>query len=379
MKNKFKIITMALLSTIIFMPVVCNALDPEPSPSPTPEVTPTPSPSPSPTPSTTPEVALSSDNYLKSLSVDGYTLNETFSKTTIKYTLTVPSTTTKIVIKAEVNDTDKATVSGIGTVTLYSGSSTIVKVSVKAEDGSIKTYTIEVKKEESNLNLQTLKIKGQTLNETFAPEKLEYTMDVEYDIETIAITASASDSKATVTTTGGTVLKVGENIVSIVVKDSYGNKKTYTITVTRKDEEEDSTSITSTSQETSKEVIDTNTNDKENPIKYILVTIASLLLIVIGGLGIYFYVKTSDPRKKQKKIEKKRQKLLEKANKLSRTSEVDESPLVEVEEKEEVISNDEDINEQDTLEFKQPVQRTSRMARHDENVLSGIEDLFEDK
>ena len=379
MKNKFKIITMALLSTIIFMPVVCNALDPEPSPSPTPEVTPTPSPSPSPTPSTTPEVALSSDNYLKSLSVDGYTLNETFSKTTIKYTLTVPSTTTKIVIKAEVNDTDKATVSGIGTVTLYSGSSTIVKVSVKAEDGSIKTYTIEVKKEESNLNLQTLKIKGQTLNETFAPEKLEYTMDVEYDIETIAITASASDSKATVTTTGGTVLKVGENIVSIVVKDSYGNKKTYTITVTRKDEEEDSTSITSTSQETSKEVIDTNTNDKENPIKYILVTIASLLLIVIGGLGIYFYVKTSDPRKKQKKIEKKRQKLLEKANKLSRTSEVDESPLVEVEEKEEIISNDEDINEQDTLEFKQPVQRTSRMARHDENVLSGIEDLFEDK
>lgn len=378
MKNKLKILTMVLLSTIIFIPVVCNALDPDATPSPTPEVTPTPSPSPSPTPSATPEVVLSSDNYLKSLSVDGFTLNETFSKTTTKYTLTVPSSTTKIVVKAEANDSEKATVSGIGTVTLYSGSSTIVKVSVKAEDSSIKTYTIEVKKEESNLNLQTLKIKGQTLNETFDPEKLEYTMDVEYDIETIAITASAADSKATVTTTGGTVLKVGENIVTVVVKDSYGNKKTYTITVTRKDEEEEQTTTTSTSEETSKEVTDTLTNDKENPIKYVLVTIASLLLITIGGLGIYFYIKTSDPAKKQKKLEKKRQKLLEKANKLNVSNEVKESPLVEVEDKEEIIDSKEDINDQDTLEFQQPT-RTSRMARHDDNVLKGIEDLFEDK
>ena len=84
----------------------------------------------------------SPNNVLNSLSVDGYQLTPTFSKFTTSYDLVVPNEVTAITVKASPVDSSAA-VSGTGRVTLKEGLNE-VKISVKAEDGSIRVYTISV-------------------------------------------------------------------------------------------------------------------------------------------------------------------------------------------------------------------------------------------
>ena len=82
----------------------------------------------------------SSNNYLKSLSVDGFELNPTFKKATTTYSLELPAETTEINIKATKED-EKASVTGAGKVSVEEGSNKI-EVKVTAENGNVKIYTI---------------------------------------------------------------------------------------------------------------------------------------------------------------------------------------------------------------------------------------------
>lgn len=88
------------------------------------------------------EASYSKDNYLKSLSVDGFNLNETFSKDNTSYTLTVPEGTKEIKVNATKNDS-KASVSGAGTISLTEGINN-VSIVVRAENGSERTYKLTV-------------------------------------------------------------------------------------------------------------------------------------------------------------------------------------------------------------------------------------------
>ncbi len=83
----------------------------------------------------------SSNNYLKSLSVDKGTIN--FNKNTTNYTINVDNIN-EITINATAED-NKASVSGVGIKTLSNGNNTF-NVIVTAENGSTKTYTIIVNK-----------------------------------------------------------------------------------------------------------------------------------------------------------------------------------------------------------------------------------------
>lgn len=78
--------------------------------------------------------------YLKSLSVKGQTLTPSFSYTTTTYTVSVPNSVSSVTINAE-SASSKASVSGTGTVSLKTGSNT-VKVTVRAQSGTTKTYSI---------------------------------------------------------------------------------------------------------------------------------------------------------------------------------------------------------------------------------------------
>lgn len=87
--------------------------------------------------------AKSSDATLKSLSIEGQTIEPTFSSEVINYTATVENTVTNINILAEANSS-VAQVTGTGNKALIEGSNTC-EVVVTAEDGSTtKTYTISV-------------------------------------------------------------------------------------------------------------------------------------------------------------------------------------------------------------------------------------------
>ena len=65
---------------------------------------------------------------------------------------------------------------------------------------------------------------------------LNYTINVERNIEKIKITAVAESDKATVTGDGEKTLKTGDNRFEINVFAENGSKRTYVVTVNRKDD-----------------------------------------------------------------------------------------------------------------------------------------------
>ncbi len=95
---------------------------------------------------TTPVKPKSSNNYLSSLTVEGYKLNESFDKEVLEYTLTLPAETNKVKINAQLADSD-ARVTGTGEVALVTGTNTL-NVVVTAANGSKRTYVIKATVEE---------------------------------------------------------------------------------------------------------------------------------------------------------------------------------------------------------------------------------------
>ena len=86
------------------------------------------------------------NNDLKSLEVEGYTLDPEFDPDETEYSITVPSDVDSVVVNAEPDD-ETAEVTVDGNEDLQPGENTVT-VTVKADDGSEKTYTITVTKEQ---------------------------------------------------------------------------------------------------------------------------------------------------------------------------------------------------------------------------------------
>ncbi len=93
----------------------------------------------------TPQDTRSSDNSLKSISIDGYQLTKVDNN---NYILNVDYDTTNININAEAND-KKATVAGVGNKNLQIGSNTFT-ISIKAENGSINNINVAIMRKDGN-------------------------------------------------------------------------------------------------------------------------------------------------------------------------------------------------------------------------------------
>lgn len=116
------------------------------------------------------------------------------------------------------NDSAKEVLSSSGKVT--------VKAKTQAEiEASYST----------NANLSALRVVDHVISPDFDKDKLEYTLEVENDVENIEIKATRADSSASVSGTGVKNLSEGLNKFNIVVTAEKGNKKTYVINVTRKE------------------------------------------------------------------------------------------------------------------------------------------------
>ena len=141
---------------------------------------------------------LSSDNSLKSLSIEGFEISPKFNKDTLEYKVSLSSDTKKIKVNADKNDS-KSTISGIGEVEVKEGNN-IINVVVTAENGSSRTYKINAYVEEQSpiivkingkkytvikklINIdvpngfkeKTIKIKDNEVD-AFYNEKLKYTI-----------------------------------------------------------------------------------------------------------------------------------------------------------------------------------------------------------
>ena len=186
-----------------------------------------------------------SDATLSSLEVTGHTLDPEFDKDTTTYAMEVESDVDSINIKAIPTDS-KATVNVVGN-TLSEGVNA-VKVKVTAEDGSEKIYTINVtKKAKSSGNggtgtttkkssdnyLKELSTTSGDLSPAFSKTTSNYSITIPYDTDKLDLRAIANDSKAKVTITGNSNLKVGNNVIEIEVKAEDGSSRSYTINVTK--------------------------------------------------------------------------------------------------------------------------------------------------
>lgn len=84
----------------------------------------------------------SSNNYLKDLGIEGFTLTPGFSKDTLEYSVEVPNDTKTITITA-LKDDSSASVSGTGEKEVSEGTNKF-EIKVTAENGNVKTYIINV-------------------------------------------------------------------------------------------------------------------------------------------------------------------------------------------------------------------------------------------
>lgn len=161
----------------------------------------------------------SSDNTLKSLSIEGYDIEPKFNKDTTEYKLTVDQKIEKINVKAEANH-DKASVKGCGEINLSSGENTI-EIKVTAENGNDKIYKIIV----NVTDLNPIKIKVGSDEYTIVKknnnliEKLDYYEEVVLNIEEQEVVAY-ENTKTNVTLV---LLKDKDNKIKYYIFDKYKN------------------------------------------------------------------------------------------------------------------------------------------------------------
>jgi len=175
----------------------------------------------------------SSNNYLASLTVDGKSVPG-FSAGKTSYNMGTTKANS-ISIGASVADSS-AKLSGTGSKSLRYGKNTF-NVVVTAENGSKKTYHVSITKQDERNTDNTLKsLSVSAGNIDFHRNTTSYTLKVGHDVSSVSITASANDSKASVSGTGTKSLKDYNNTFSVVVTAENQTKRTYTIKIIRADE-----------------------------------------------------------------------------------------------------------------------------------------------
>lgn len=102
-----------------------------------------------------------SNNYLKSLTVKDYDISPTFSKDTLEYSVTVPSTVDQITIDAT-SESGYASVTGTGEMEVEEGANNF-EIVVRSETGVERTYKLVVNVKDENPVIVTIDGKDYTI------------------------------------------------------------------------------------------------------------------------------------------------------------------------------------------------------------------------
>ena len=111
-----------------------------------------------------------------------------------------------------------------------SGSASVSIVAASEPDDSEPNYTPSTPGKSGNNALSTLTVSAGTLAPAFDPAITEYTLSLPSQSDRLTITATPSDSNATVQGDGELTLQEGENTLPLVVTAENGDTKTYTVT-----------------------------------------------------------------------------------------------------------------------------------------------------
>ncbi len=240
----------------------------------------------------------SGDASLKSLGIkpEKYDFSG-FQKDKTNYSVQVPKDVKEIEIYAEATDT-KAQIAGIGKKSLKEGKNNI-NIEVTAENGTKKTYTIEVTRgdgttsvandSDGEFGLSSLEISGVTLNPSFETGTYEYKVDLTEDLSTLDIRTIATDDDTTVEIYGNEELALGENTITILVRNEKEDKTaTYQIIVNKSLAEEEKMSW-----------LKPSTWGREEIIKVILIVVLIIFIII----AIILKIKIAKEKKNEENID----------------------------------------------------------------------------
>lgn len=163
----------------------------------------------------------SSNNFLTSLTVDGYELKEVFNKETLEYSLELDYTVEKININA-VREDNTASVNGIGEVAVSEGMNNI-NIVVTAQNGNTRTYVINALVKE--LNPIYVEVDGKKYSLVKKKELIGTLEDYQESIVKISDTEIPA-LKSDITNYTLVGLKDSEGNVSLYIYDA--EKETYT-------------------------------------------------------------------------------------------------------------------------------------------------------
>ena len=181
----------------------------------------------------------SDNNALSSLSVNDGELSPAFNKGTIEYYLSVPYEVNVLSVNATAED-DKAKVN-ISNTNLLAEKTTDVKISVTAENGSVRTYTIHTTRGKdpnkvlsTDNYLESLTVSDGILSPSFQQDRVNYIVYLPFEINEITINYTLSEKEyATSKKEGPDKLSVGNNLYKISVTAEDESVREYNITVVR--------------------------------------------------------------------------------------------------------------------------------------------------
>lgn len=180
-----------------------------------------------------PVVILNNDNTLSDIQIDGTSIpGFDYQKTSYD----VKTTESSVIIAATPKDSI-AKISGTGKTNIACGTNKL-KLSVTAEDLSVKDYNINITREcDKSTELKGITLSSGTLSPAFKASINSYTVTVKSDVNFIKVTAIKGNDKQVVTGEGTTTLKYGDgNIITLSVTAENGFKSSYTIKVKREDD-----------------------------------------------------------------------------------------------------------------------------------------------
>lgn len=231
-----------------------------------------------------------------------------FNPSKASYSVTVENNVENIEIYA-VAQHAKATISGTGKKNLKEGKNTF-NIIVTAEDNTKKTYTLIVNRKSENseetdeqnnndVSLSELEVKNIKLSPEFSPDIYEYNIILTDELDKLDITAVSEKKDATIEILGNENLVMGENLITILVKDNDKEVSTYQLIVNKKQ-------ALPNNQEEISETLEQNTTWSN---KKKIIVIALIAITCIAGItALIIRYKHTDGQKEEKNNSNKKEK-----------------------------------------------------------------------
>ncbi|MFD0825088.1 cadherin-like beta sandwich domain-containing protein [Neobacillus sp. M.A.Huq-85] len=185
-------------------------------------------------------------NTLSGLKIEGVPLDQTFSPNQKEYSATVENEIQEITLDVE-SENPQASIT-VNDKPLNDGlfflqtESNLFEITVMDGSHPANTYTLTVTRKKNNNNLlKNIKLSQGELSPKFSPSQLDYNVKVGNDVKTLMITPESMKETSSILINNKPFkgeantlsLPVGKTTITILVTAENGDRKTYTLHVTR--------------------------------------------------------------------------------------------------------------------------------------------------